>query len=388
MLESAIETADSFDQFNQVEPPVAATSANRTFVMSADRIKYLRKDQINMTKQDPTHRSFSKEFAEKLSKSLESEGLIHPPLAVDLGNGSYQVRNGRHRCFSCFNLLKWETMPFTVISDGPDDLAEAIEIAANLFSNPLNESQTRLAVQKWHEIYLKTHSRKTRDGDEAKNDGFAAEIKSTLGVSKRQAHRMATTAKNISAEDRATLEASGVPQNQIDKIAEIRDPEQISAAVNLAASGMPVAEAVSRGKKAKKEKVEKAASDAGKPAKEDKRAKPPELTDDEWLATHCKKLVEALPFKNAFKRDAILYRRIIENLGKFRTATKKALAEAKKPGENGLFYASLFKVVNASHPMNWLICEKCNGKGHAPETKDKPCGGCLGGGFKLKFENT
>ena len=65
------------------------------------------------------------------------------------------------------------------------------------------------------------------------------------------------------------------------------------------------------------------------------------MTDDEWLTTHCKKLLEALPFKLAYKRDAILYRRLSEILPKFRTSTKKALAEAKKPGENGLFYAIL-----------------------------------------------
>ncbi len=112
------------------------------------------------------------------------------------------------------------------------------------------------------------------------------------------------------------------------------------------------------------------------------------MTDQEWLTTHCKKLLEALPFKAAFTRDAILYRRLSEILPKFRTSAKKALAEAKKPGENGLFYASLFKVVRASHPMDWLICDGCNGTGHLPNAEDRWCGKCLGGGFRLKFEET
>ena len=112
------------------------------------------------------------------------------------------------------------------------------------------------------------------------------------------------------------------------------------------------------------------------------------VTDQEWLTAYCKKLLEALPFKAAFRRDAILYRRLSEILPRFRTSTKKALAEAKKPGENGLFYASLLKVVRASHPMDWFICDGCNGTGHLPNAKDQWCGKCLGGGYKLKFEET
>jgi hypothetical protein len=116
--------------------------------------------------------------------------------------------------------------------------------------------------------------------------------------------------------------------------------------------------------------------------------KPSKMTDHEWLTTSCKKLLEALPYKAAFRRDAILYRRLSEILPKFRTSTKKALAEAKKPGENGLFYASLFKCVRASHPMDWYICDGCNGTGHLPNDKDRWCGKCLGGGYRLKFQET
>ena len=112
------------------------------------------------------------------------------------------------------------------------------------------------------------------------------------------------------------------------------------------------------------------------------------MTDAEWLSTYCRKLLEALPFKAAFKRDAILYRRLSEILPKFRTSTKKAIAEAKKPGENGLFYANLYKVVKASHPMDWYICEGCNGTGYMKHARDSRCSMCLGGGFKLKFEET
>jgi hypothetical protein len=111
-----------------------------------------------------------------------------------------------------------------------------------------------------------------------------------------------------------------------------------------------------------------------------------DMTDDEWLNTYCKKLLNALTFKAAFKRDAILYRRLSAALVKFRSSSKRPLFEAKKPGENGQWYANVYRVVRAAHPMHWFICDGCNGTGHKPEAREQPCTKCFGGGFKLKFE--
>jgi hypothetical protein len=115
---------------------------------------------------------------------------------------------------------------------------------------------------------------------------------------------------------------------------------------------------------------------------------PPPLSDEEWLETHCSKMMAILPYKNAYKRDAILYRRLAEKTIAYRTSAKKPVAEAKKPAENGLFFSFVFKLTRAAHPMHWLICDGCNGTGRKPEDKSLSCGKCLGGGYKVKFEET
>jgi ParB-like nuclease domain len=400
--EAAVPAADPFAEFDEDAKPEAAAAApakRRTANFDENQIVHLRYDQLVMSKQDPLKRTYSKEFSEKLAKSIDNEGLLNPPYAVKLppdadGIERYNVKVGRHRVIACFKHLKWETMPFRVIEDGPDDLAEAIDIASNLFVNPLNEPQTRVALERWYQIYTANHPKsKTLKGKDRTYDGFAAEVKSILpNVSKRQSHRLATTAANISPDARVTLEKAGVPQSKIDEIAAIKEPEAIDAAVKLTASGMNPDEAIRQGKKAKSEKVKKEAKAAGKTVEPEPKKKADEMTDEEWLTTHCKKLLDALAHKVAFKRDAILYRRTIEHIAKFRTSTKKALAEAKKPGENGLFFSSFVKMVRAAHPMQWFICDKCNGKAFVPVAAEggeiKNCGKCLGGGYIVKFEET
>ena len=114
----------------------------------------------------------------------------------------------------------------------------------------------------------------------------------------------------------------------------------------------------------------------------------PELTDEAWLDAHCGKILHLLPFKAAFKRDAIAYRRLGDALPKFRKAGKKAIAECQRWGENGLFMATLMRLVRAAHPMHWLVCDGCSGHGQDPADRTKKCNKCFGAGYKLKFEET
>ncbi len=392
------DTVDSIDQFDsEIEsPPVAETPKLTVVEISAERLKRLAKSSLIMDKPDPTKRSFNKDYAAKLSESIASEGLLHPPIVEDNGDGTYNVKSGRHRVYACLKLLAWTEIPCFVFSRGEDNLAESVEIAANLFVSPLNEPQTRRAIERYRELYLaRNGNKKTARGTVKQRDGFAKELEAIKGVSPAQADRLATTAKMISSEDRDTLEKAGVKQSAIDNIAQLREPEAVKTAVALAAAGTAPEEAVREGKKVKEKK--KAAKAAAKPKANGKPDAEPnaepvrkatDMTDDEWLTTHCGKILEALPFKSAFRRDAILYRRISDKVIGFRTATKKALGEAKKPGENGQFFANIFRIVRASHPMNWLICDGCNGTGHVPDDKTKSCTRCLGGGYKVKFEET
>ena len=118
--------------------------------------------------------------------------------------------------------------------------------------------------------------------------------------------------------------------------------------------------------------------------------KPKQMTDNEWLDAHCSKILGILPFKNAFKQDALLYRRLSEKdkFTAFRRFAKKLLADARKPGSNGLFFSYVYRIVHAAHPMHWLMCDGCNGNGHVPVDKTKACPKCMGGGYKVTYEQT
>jgi hypothetical protein len=397
MSEAATTSIDALDEV--ASEPAAEAAAQpakqRNIQLGSDHIKVIPKDKIKMAKLDPGKRTFSKEFAQKLAESIESDGLLKAPIVQDNGDDTYTVADGRHRVYACCKILGWSEVPCVTFAAGDDDLAESVELAANLWVNPLNEPQARGAIERWYQIYTKRKgTTKTARGTERKRDGFASEVKDTLGVSASQADRIATTAKLISADDRETLEKAGIKQHQIDKIAQLRDPDAVNTAVKLAAAGMAPEEAIRQGKTEKK-KAAKAKEKAAKPKgdkaateKPDPAPKAKDMTDDQWLETHCGKLLGLLVFKAAFKRDAILYRRISEKLVAFRTGTKKALAEAKHAGENGNFFANIYRIARASHPMNWLICDGCDGHGHVKDDKSKQCPKCLGGAYKLKFEET
>lgn len=393
---AATEGLDSLDSlYGPADPDVVidapAPAQPRPFEPTAERLKKIHKDLLKMHKQDPSKRTFAKEFCVGLAESIKSDGLLHPPHVISNGDGTYTVKSGIHRIYACCKILGWTEVPCFVFEEDEHDLSDAIEIAANLFANPLNEPQTRIAVTRWREIFLaRKGDTKTARGTKAKYDGFAKEVEQNLGVSSGQAHRIAKTAKMIPVEDQKALTDAGVPVSKVDQMAAIGDAEGVKTASNLAAAGMDPDEAIRQGKKVKAEKkaAKKAPKADGEAPSKPEPVKKADLTDDEWLETYCGKILAALPFKTAFRRDAILYRRSLDKIVSLRTGTKKALAEAKKPGENGAFFANLFRLVRASHPMNWLVCDGCNGNGHVADDKTRQCSKCLGGGYKLKFEET
>jgi hypothetical protein len=121
--------------------------------------------------------------------------------------------------------------------------------------------------------------------------------------------------------------------------------------------------------------------------------KPEDLTDGEWLDTYCEGLLRLLKRTGPYKRDAILYRRIMGLLPNFRKNSKDALQRAKHPDGNGAFYGTLLRLVKASHPSQWYLCGACDGTGVGPaeegEGKDaRPqCSKCWGAAYRLKIED-
>jgi hypothetical protein len=114
------------------------------------------------------------------------------------------------------------------------------------------------------------------------------------------------------------------------------------------------------------------------------------LPDEEWLRTYCGDIMTNLKHKAAFKNDALLYRRAQEKLAHFRGSMKKLVAEAKsREGHNGAFYATLYRLVKASHPQHWLICATCvgTGKDTAPGKVNEVCPKCFGAAYKMRLDD-
>jgi ParB-like chromosome segregation protein Spo0J len=400
---------------------------------------------ILMDKPNAEDRTFSKEFAESLARSIESDGLLHEPIVRPVPDqpGKYKELTGRHRIYAMGKVLKYETIPCKIApANMTEDEAVAIEDAENLWRLGLDDAQTKKALIRWQKIYDAKHPAASGRGADAKrakivrekvaeaqaqangepvdekkiaeqvaadNKSFMQVIQETLKVSRATAARLARVARNLEPEQIDVLSKHKVTDNITDQLAGLGDREAIVKAINLIASGMDHAEAVRQAAKPVREK--KAAEKKGPPTREQaqvaanarkaaakappapKAPKDKELTDEEWLAQHCDPILKGLKRKGPFKRDAILYRRLKDTLPKLRTSSKKALAEAKSSDGNGGFFGALVRVVKAAHPSNWLICGGCNGTGHvtAPDKEGREskqtCTQCHGAAYKLKLED-
>lgn len=405
--------------------------------MKIQKIKFA---DIVIQKPAKEDRVISKEFTETLAKSIDSEGLLSEPIVRPIKDspGKFKVISGNHRAIACGKLLKWESIPCKVVPDSmTDEEARAIEIADNMFRNNLDEVQLAKALSDWHAIYIKKHPLSAEKAvgpkrekivaakiaeEEAKgvevteekkeeivqavaaeSKPFAKVLQETLKVSAATAGRLARKAKFLDATQIDILANNKATNDTCEQIAGLESKDLIDRAIALIASGMDHGEAVRQASKVKGER--KAAEKAKEPpTAEQKRSVPKapkappkpketELTDEDWLAQRCDVVLKNLTRKAAFKRDAILYRRLADLLPKLRGSTKKALAEAKNADGNGAFFAVLNKLVRAAHPSNWLVCGECNGKGSilgpgedGKEAKLK-CPGCYGAAYKLKLED-
>ena len=261
---------------------------------------------ITIDETDPQKRTFSLEVAEHLAESIQANGLLCPVI-IHKFCGSYMLIAGRHRLHACAEILRWEQIPCLVLVDPDEQLVESIELSTNLSINPLNREQRGRALRRLFELHKQRYPSSPESGRKRHGEGFASVIEKLLGVSEAHAQRLATTASRIDSVARTKLEAAGVSPSKIDEVAALKEPDAIQTAVDFAAAGQDVDEAIRVGKKVKAEK--KAKTPRGNTSKASESTAPmapktPDLTDDEWLETHCGKIMGALPFKNAFRQDA------------------------------------------------------------------------------------
>lgn len=360
-----------------------------------------------------------------MAESMKNDGQIHPILvyADKSEKDRYKIVAGRKR-IAAAKKLGWDLIRAEILSD--DLTAEEIEslvIAENAFRHhPHEKIKQSLAIKRWSEIWEKRKNQRpleivakkppdspiiARPPDapvaadpvpekkastwkpraEETEEEKSARIRRTrgnakkalaiaTGMSERSAARRIAIAKKLTEEQLGILEAVGASQADLEEIVAIEDEAQRAAAVNLLASGMPVAQAVAQA--SPESKTAKAVAEAT-------------ITDAEWLETHCSEIRARLANHKAFDISAILYRQLQPARVEFAKKAATPLSEAVSSGESiGMFGRMVRKIAAVSHPRDWLVCGKCQGSGRSligPSRFDNgPCVSCGGDGFKAKEE--
>jgi ParB-like chromosome segregation protein Spo0J len=402
---------------------------------------------LTIEKPDTTRTPFTKDFCHSLADSITKDGLIQLPVVMPVAGkpGTYKVICGRKRVYTCAKILNWTDIPCRVATDLDEQLAKAMEYAENLFRMGLDELQTKLSIKDWSSIHQARYplahgtganfrqkkeaakqvdaeieaekSEPTTEERAERIDGRRKEIAeentpfyqvlmNALGIAKSSAERLCTIVNNLTEDQLKALHASNCNDEVAAKLASLKDQEEVDNAIKMIAAGMSHDEAVrvaqkTAGAKAAEKKAaapkarsggkkKAAGSDAEEEAstedEEKKRTKEADLTDDEWLARHCHRLLALLQRKGPFRRDAILYRRIYESVARIRKPWKKYCLETRHPDGNGFFFHSVAKISRMAHPRDWLVCGTCMGTGKDKETEDA-CKGCYGGAYHPKLED-
>jgi hypothetical protein len=388
-------------------------------------IKNLTEDQIVFDNQPKSERTFEKEFCRQLADSIESDGLQHPPVVNDNGDGTYTVISGRNRVFVMAKILKWEQIPCSVVTGLDDEARVQLRLAENLYRSPLSKLQRQASIARWFAYFCKQHPEKVGSGSHMKKalagddsgdketvSSFSEQVSAALGVAKTVAKQLTRNVKMISPEQFEALDkVQGISDNDVSAIADLGDKEAVGAAVNLIASGMPVSEAIRHGKsqiaKKAKEKAAQEAAEAkakaqitkgtetkrkpGRPRSEKpKVAEPPpnddDLTTEQWCDKYCSRILKGLKRVDRFYSDVQIYRDSAKARDSFR---KSMLPLLKKRGDavNGAFYFVLFRQIWACHPDEWIICPKCKGTG-VNKAAGEDCPACGGHGYRVKSQRT
>ena len=372
-------------------------------------------------------RTFSKDFAVKLADSISTEGQHHA-IGVQPSQttpGRYDLVWGKHRLYSIKTVLKEQFIECKIVTDFDDEDAEMAMISENLWRNHLTKPQHNLSVQKWFKHYLRKHPDMVRsagvlatpeselakpeaeepnaaleatqtDGIPApkaqktkkpKVDSFAKQLSAATGQSLTSAKESQQIATRFTEDELECFVQLGTNQYDIATISKIGEAASRSAVVNLIAAGMEPAAAIKEvmGDAAP---VPRGESAAGHKEKEKAAlAKAPELTDDQWFEEYCGEKAKNFTKPAQYKADAILYRHTLDARHAFRVKVKKQVkATIDRPGARPVMANLLNRMIAMAHPRDWLICEKCSGKGVTRADAGKVCQGCFGAGYKIKLE--
>jgi hypothetical protein len=355
----------------------------------------------NLVMDRPTEEAgFNKDNLAELAKSIEANGLLHPPSVIPIAgrDGFFKVIAGRNRVYSCGKILGWKEVECNVVDLTEAEDIESLQLAENIFRKATTQEQRLKGIIRWREIYTTRHpgsdgrgsaqaikkvekANKLAGQDSQSEAGlptktFKKTIEDTLEVSPRTATKLARVGRTLTEEDATVLAANGVTNETVDQICALGTHEAVQTAVKLIGSGMDHKEAVAQAEKLK----------PAKPKKEKKPKPGDELTDDAWVMQYCSSLLCNLKHRQSARNDAILYRQFHEVIQDFRNKVKRKLDALKdRNGNNGEFFYALQKLMRISHPMHWMVCGSCGGTGKSDDGKS--CGRCFGSAYKARLED-
>jgi hypothetical protein len=408
-----------------------------------DDTKMIPCKDIDIPALDKKSRTFRKDFCQNLAVSIREEGL-HQPIGVRPKGKRYELVFGRHRLTAVKNILKWELIPAHVrtLDDTESELAKTAE---NLWRQELTGAQRLIEVKKWWDLYAAKHpekvgkgaagsiaaaaareAKKTAEQPEPSAEVTAAQpeepsaatvaaepivdavenvdtvdavepakdvpsfpkvLASITGQSEASAKRETRISKAFTPEELIVMEASNISQADMLTMAKIKDQKQRSEVAGLMyGQGLTLAEAMGNVLGSDAPTPEDGKSKATREAKSKAKAEvAPEQTDEEWFETHCSEKAALLAEPTKYRFDAFLWRWTNDARHQFRAKAKPYLDKHRKamPGGFGPYGNLINRIISASHPKDWMLCDKCAAKGHVNGDR---CGKCSGGGYLIKVE--
>lgn len=375
-----------------------------------------------------------------LHDSIRTEGMYNPVvLRPDPDHtGDYLVVQGKHRFHVKSKLLKEDAIEARVFPDMDAAEAELATMTENACRNAPSGNKRLLLIQQWQEVFRRKYpdligkraggkARSQQRAEAGKVDGgastdhtdpcsapathesddatmnpppsgqkrpatFIERVAASTGQSTSSAKRDIRIANGFTEDQLNLLDPLGVGKLDLLAILDAtRDSENERAeVVNLVCSGMPTADAIREvtglteiKDKAGRTKQADTAEGASAKMAEDAGS---DLPDDDWFATYCGEFAKLLGDPARFRLDAILFRHLSDARAAFRKRARKPFAAAREAAKGkavGPFFFLLHRLLNASHPKDWLYCDQCKGSGR---NESGPCKKCGEAGYFIKTE--
>ena len=111
-------------------------------------------------------------------------------------------------------------------------------------------------------------------------------------------------------------------------------------------------------------------------------------SDEDWFLRECGTFAGYLGDSDQYRSDAILWHKIAEERTVFRKKVKAIVEDhrqQRKGRKVGWFFLTLIRVLNISHPNDWVICPTCRGSSMVDPGDE--CPKCHGACYEIKTEN-